>query len=140
MKKYIEYLKYDLKNFNKNNSNEKRVVESKCFSAYKGSLVIRTNMKRSGSYGILFISRKINRYKYPEDVIRHEYGHYLQMKRIGIIRYTLFIGIPSLLNWGKGSYYEKPWEITADILGDVRSRKHNDYNIDKGNDYLKKWS
>ena len=140
MIKFVEYLKNDFKKFNKNNNDEKKVLESKFFSFYKGRLVIRTNLKRSGSYGILFISRKLSKYKFPEDVIRHEYGHYLQMKRIGILRYTLFIGIPSILNLGKGNYYEKPWEITADILGGVCSRKHHDNNIVKGNDYLKKWS
>lgn len=140
MSKIVKYLKYDFEKFDKNNCDEKKVLESKYFSSYKGRLVIRTNLKRSGSYGILFISRKLNKYKYPEDIIRHEYGHYLQMKRIGIIKYTLFIGIPSLLNLGKGNYYEKPWEITADIMGGVSSRKHIDCNIVKGNEYLKKWS
>ena len=138
--KVLSKIKDDVNNFHWNNCDEVKVIKSNYFSAYKRHFVLRTNMKRSGSYGILFISRKINKYKSPEDVVRHEYGHALQLKKMGIIRYTLFIGIPSLLNIGEGRYYDKPWEITADILGEVRSRIHKERNIIKGNEYMKKWS
>ena len=138
--KILSKIKADIKNFHWNNYDEVKVIKSNYFSSYKRHLVLRTNMKRSGSYGILFISRKINKYKSPEDVVRHEYGHALQLKKMGIIRYTLFIGIPSLLNIGEGRYYDKPWEITADILGEVRSRIHKERYIVKGNEYMKKWS
>ena len=138
-RKYLE-LKNDFENFEWNNNNETKVINSNYFSSYKGCIVIRTNMKRSGSFGILFISRKSNKFKVPEDVVRHEYGHALQLKKMGVIKYTIFIGIPSLLNLGKGKYYDKPWEITADILGEVCSRKHKDSDIIKGNIYMKKWS
>ena len=138
--KILSKIKADIENFHWNNYDEVKVIKSNYFSSYKRHLVLRTNMKRSGSYGILFISRKINKYKSPEDVVRHEYGHALQLKKMGIIRYTLFIGIPSLLNIGEGRYYDKPWEITADILGEVRSRIHKERYIVKGNEYMKKWS
>ena len=39
-----------------------------------GTFVVRTNMKRSGSFGILFITHKTNERINPEDVIRHEYA------------------------------------------------------------------
>ena len=140
MIKFISKLKMDINNYNHKNCDESKVIQSNYFSSYKGLFVLRTNIKRSGSYGILFISRKVNNFKYPEDVVRHEYGHALQLKKMGVIKYTLFIGIPSLFNWGEGKYYDKPWEITADILGGVSSRIHSKKYIVKGNEYMKKWS
>ena len=140
MFKFVYKLKNDINNYNHNNCDEIKVIEANYFSSYKGHFVLRTNRKRSGSFWILFISRRVNKYKNPEDVVRHEYGHALQLKEMGLIKYTVFIGIPSLLNLGNGYYYDKPWEITADILGGVRSRIHKEYNIVKGNEYMKKWS
>ena len=140
MIKFVYKLKNDINNYNHNNCDEIKVIEANYFSSYKGHFVLRTNRKRSGSFWILFISRRVNKYKNPEDVVRHEYGHALQLKEMGLIKYTVFIGIPSLLNLGNGYYYDKPWEITADILGGVRSRIHKEYNIVKGNEYMKKWS
>ena len=140
MFKFVYKLKNDINNYNHNNCDEIKVIEANYFSSYKNHFVLRTNRKRSGSFWILFISRKVNKYKNPEDVVRHEYGHALQLKEMGLIKYTVFIGIPSLLNLGNGYYYDKPWEITADTLGGVRSRIHKEYNIVKGNEYMKKWS
>ena len=140
MFKFVYKLKNDINNYNHNNCDEIKVIEANYFSSYKGHFVLRTNRKRSGSFWILFISRRVNKYKNPEDVVRHEYGHALQLKEMGLIKYTVFIGIPSLLNLGNGYYYDKPWEITADILGGVRSRIHKEYNIVKGNEYMKKCS
>ena len=140
MNKLLLKIKIDINNYDPNNYDERKVLESNYFSSYKGHFVIRTNMKRSGSYIILFISRKVSNYKFPEDVVSHEYGHALQLKKMGIIKYTLFIGIPSLFNWGEGKYYDKPWEVTADMFGGVCSRKHKECYIVKGNDYMKKWS
>jgi len=140
MIKLLSKLKNDIKNYNHNNNDERKVIESNYFSSYKGHFVLRTNRKRSGSFGILFISRRVNKFRNPEDVVRHEYGHALQLKKMGLIKYTVFIGIPSLLNLGEGYYYDKPWEITADILGGVRSRIHKENSIVKGNEYMKKWS
>lgn len=140
MFKFIYKFKNDINNYNHNNCDEFKVIEANYFSSYKGHFVLRTNRKRSGSFGILFISRRVNKYRNSEDVVRHEYGHALQLKKMGLIRYTVFIGIPSLLNLGDGYYYDQPWEITADILGGVRSRNHKEYNIIKGNEYMKKWS
>ena len=83
--KVLSKIKDDVNNFQWNNCDELKVIKSNYFSSYKRHLVLRTNMKRSGSYGILFISRKINKYKSPEDVVRHEYGHAMQLKKMGIL-------------------------------------------------------
>lgn len=30
---------------------------------------------------------------------------------------------PSWLEWGSKDYYDKPWEVTADLFGGVQSRE-----------------
>ena len=127
----------DAKNFNRNNTSEKVVLDSHYFSAYRGKIVIRTLLKRSGSFGVLFISKYANKHKFPEDEVRHEYGHTKQLKYLGIVKYILCIGIPSLKEWGTDAdYYRRPWEITADIYGEVCSRKHKTEHCEKGFGYL----
>ena len=59
----------------------------------------------------------------PEDVARHEYGHTVQLQQLGIVKYALCIGLPSWLEWGSKDYYDKPWEVTADLFGGVQSRE-----------------
>ena len=133
----MEKLIADIKNFNLKNCSEKIVLESNYFSAYRGRLVLRTRFKRSGSLGILFISRYANRRKSPEDEIRHEYGHTKQLKYLGVMKYILCIGLPSIREWGSDlEYYRRPWEITADMYGDVVSRTYSDKYKERGCRYL----
>ena len=132
MKKIIS----DFKRFNFKNEKEQAVIDSNYFSAYKGKLVIRTNRLRSGSFGVLFITRKGRPYNIKQ-LIRHEYGHTEQLRQLGFLRYLLFIGIPSWKQWKKEiPYYERPWEITADLFGGVTSRKHTEEKLAAGIDYL----
>lgn len=44
--------------------------------------------------------------------------------------------LPSWQEWGVGEYYDKPWEVTAEVLGKVESRYHPQDVIDKGFTYL----
>ena len=60
----------------------------------------------------------------------------MQLAQLGVVKYSLCIGLPSLLEWGTGEYYNKPWEITADIYGGVQSRNHSQSDITKGFYYL----
>ena len=41
------------------------------------------------------------------------------------------IGLPSVFEWSKRYYYDRPWEITADILGGA-SRPHSEEGINRG--------
>ena len=136
VKSVVKKIKQDVKNFNIKNKSEKKVLKSNYFSAYKGKVVVRTNLNRSGSYGALFITRETNQRKNPEDVVRHEYGHTKQLDKLGVVKYTACIGVPSLFEWGDGEYYDKPWEVTADIYGDVQSRNPSDASVAEGFDYL----
>ena len=126
----------DIKNYDKYNTSEQKVLESNYFSSYKGKFVLRTDMDRSGSFGILFITHETNNRTNPEDVIRHEYGHTKQLDQLGIVNYALFIGLPSWQEWSSDYYYDRPWEVTADTYGGVQSRTPSQAKIDAGEDYL----
>ena len=142
VKSVVNKVKQDVKNFNIKNTSEKKVLSSNYVSAYKGKVVIRTNLERSGSYGALFISRKASERSAPEDEVRHEYGHTKQLDQLGLVKYTMCIGVPSMFEWGSDSvYYRRPWEITADIYGGVQSRSYPEYEA-AGFEYLensKRW-
>ena len=132
----LDDLVTDLKNYDKYNESEQVVLESNYFSSYKGVPVIRTNGDRSGSYGAIFLTRETNNRKHPEDVVRHEYGHTKQLEELGLVKYTVCILLPSWQEWGTGEYYSKPWEITADIYGQVQSREHDEEDIERGWKYF----
>ena len=138
----VNKVKQDADNFDINNTSEKKVLDSNYFSAYKGKITFRTNGNRSGSYGALFITRETNFRSEPEDMVRHEYGHTKQLDQLGLVKYTLCIGVPSMFEWGSDpEYYRRPWEITADIYGGVQSRSYPGYEA-VGFKYLensKKW-
>ena len=54
----------------------------------------------------------------------------------GIVNYARFIGLPSWQEWSSDSYYDRPWEVTADTYGGVQSRTPSQAKIDAGEDYL----
>ena len=127
----------DISLLSKGDGSEQAVLDSCFFSVYRNKLVIRINYGRSGSFGTIFLTRIAGSFKAPEDIVRHEYGHTVQLKYLGVIRFALAIGLPSWQEWGnEKSYYDRPWEITADIFGGVQSREHTDFKIKRGFDYL----
>ena len=116
-------VKEDIENYDKYNESEAKVLQSHYFSSYKGVLVLRIPGKRSGSLGIIFLTHGSNTLDNSEDIVRHEYGHTKQLERLGLMKYMLCIGLPSWQEWGSKDYYDKPWEVTADIYGGVQSRE-----------------
>ena len=72
----------DVKGFNLSNDDETKVLRSNYISAYKGSIVVRTSGNRSGSLGVLMISRDTIMRADKDAVIRHEYGHTFQLKQL----------------------------------------------------------
>ncbi len=135
--KFVTGIAEDIKNFDINNESEAKVLESNYFSCYKGVPVVRFNNNRSGSFGIVFLTRGLDSNDVEaQDVVRHEYGHTQQLKQLGVIKFAIYIGIPSWLDLGTGNYYDKPWEVTADIYGGVQSRTHDQKYIDDGFAYL----
>ena len=132
----VEDIIEDCKNFNSANQSEEEVLASNYFSSYKGVPVLRTNGTRSGSFGVIFLTRETNNRENPEDVVRHEYGHVKQLAELGVLKYTVCIMLPSWRQWGTGEYYCKPFEITADVYGGVKSRTHSKNEISRGFLYL----
>ena len=98
--------------------------------------MLRIDGNRSFSFGAIFLTRESNTRTHPEDVVRHEYGHLLQMKLIDPITYFVNIGIPSMADLGDGDYEDKLWAVSAEVLGDVKSGTHSKEKIIAGFAYL----
>ena len=133
---FVKDITEDINNFDWNNESEEKVLESNYFSSYNGVPTFRICGNRSGSFGAMFITRETNNRDYPEDIVRHEYGHTLELKQLGVIDYALCIALPSWQEWGTNpNYYSRPWEITADVLGGVQSRNHSMKDVSAGFGY-----
>jgi len=134
-------LREDKRNFDRNNTDENKVLDATLYSAYKGKLVIKMAGfgGRSFCLGAMFISPKESAgNKDSVNMVRHEYGHTQQIEKIGLLRYIFRIGIPSL-RYGRvplPDYYNLKTEITADILGGVSRESHTEEAILAGEKYL----
>ena len=114
----------DIGNFNLSNTDEEKVLDSHYFSAYKGALVIRyrTDLVTSCSIaGIIWLNKNGlgNTTEKKIQTVKHEYGHILQERILGPVKYIKKIAIPSLTHRDPNGYYNNPWECLADILGGV---------------------
>ena len=124
------------------NTDESATLNSSKVSFYKGVPVFRTNMERSGSFGAIFLRRTwkdkngISHKLTDPDELRHERGHNWQLMMMGIANYGLMIGLPSWQEWSNRPYYERPWEITADVFGGVTGRTHSQADINRRYWYL----
>ena len=115
-KKLVE----DFNNFDINNEDPETVFSSNYFAGYKGKLVIKTSFDASFSFGIIGLGFR----DLDVNSLNHEYGHCLQMDRMGVISFTKNVAIPSVLinllaRQGKlpYDYYSYPWEAEANLLG-----------------------
>jgi hypothetical protein len=106
------------------NSNDSKVAKSKKISFYKGQFVIRTDFNftshRSFSFGAMFLEKGES-----ATTVNHEWGHFVQLSIVGMPKYLLFFGVPSMADLGTGYYYNKPWERSADLFGGVSREKHS---------------
>ena len=98
------------------NSDESLILKSTKISFYNGVPVIKTNMGRSGTFGIIFLGSNAT-----ENDVKHEYGHVFQQLIMGPASYGFWVGIPSINKWGVSkngdNYYYKPWESLASMIG-----------------------
>ena len=120
IKKVVNDIKEDCKNYDKNNQSEEKVLKSNYISSYKGKTVIKTPIKDNAfSFGIIVLGTEVN----SVNTVKHEYGHCLQLEKLGIFKYTEHVAIPSLNGYWSGvsyeDYYSQPWEYGADIYGEV---------------------
>ena len=115
------------------NTDESAILKSSDkVSFYKGVPVFRIPAgERSGSFGAIFLAKGSGAI-----TLRHERGHNSQLMMMGIANFGLMIGLPSAFEWSNRPYYERPWEITADIFGGVNRKGHSQANINRGYWYL----
>ena len=136
---FVSDVKEDVKNFDINNQDETKATESHYFSAYKGIMVFKTDLvERSFTFGAIVLSNSFGGEECHEDVLRHEYGHTKQKEQLGVLKYITDIAIPSIIDYGSGQYYDKPWEVTADVLGGVKSRHAPKERVAAGFSYLER--
>ena len=114
------------------NTSEQAVLDAEYLSFYHGIPVIKIKGDRSAFWGAIFLTPNAS-----ADTLRHEYGHSMQMHRLGLVKYSLCIMLPSWQEWGTcESYYDRPWEVVADIEGNVMGRSHLQSTIQEGYEYL----
>jgi hypothetical protein len=114
----------DISNFDINNTDESKVIDSTFFSAYQGQVVIRLDVPgdRSFSFGIMVLDPDTADNRYGAATVQHEYGHYIQLQAMDndYLRYFATVGLPSMTSQVRGdANYSQPWEYTADMLGGV---------------------
>lgn len=131
---FDEDIKNDMNSIDWNifNTNELPVFNAKKVSFYKGVPIFKFNYNRSGSFLAIFMTRG----RESSTTLRHEFGHNIQQLILGPINYLLCVGLPSWQEWSNRYYYDRPWEITADILGGVTTRKHKNVDIQRGYSFL----
>ncbi len=118
-------------NYNPFNSDESKVISSNSVSFYKGVPFYKTSNERSGSFcAVLLYSEEDD-----TETIKHEIGHNVQQLILGPITFLINIGITSMFELSTREYYDRPWEITADLFGGV-STFHNDEDIKRGKGYI----
>ncbi len=115
------------------NTNETTVIGSEKVSFYKGVPVIRINQSkgRSGTFLGIFLDGSAD-----ADTVRHEWGHTIQQGIIGPIRFGLTYAITSSAELSKKYYYDRAWEVTADVFGGVEGEVHSAKDIAIGWGYL----
>ena len=106
-------------------------------STYKRVKIVRTPTEtRSFSFGLIFLGKDLKPDEFGVHTLRHEYGHIVQLKKLGVVDYTYYVVIPSLIGAATSEqgkltvdYYSLPWEFEADIYGQVRGRGGYDAEV-----------
>jgi len=90
-------------------------------SFYKGIPLTQANDGNSAfTFGYIFMGIKGD-----ENLLKHEYGHTVQTRELGVGGYTVFVVLPSVIGYAvqstgympKDIYYSLPWEYKADKYG-----------------------
>ena len=87
------------------NTDPNKVLQSQGLSFYKGIPVFTIEGERSGSFGAIFLTKKAKGAVDGTDTLRHEYGHTIQLAKLGVLKFSVCVGLPSWQNWGDDSYY-----------------------------------
>jgi RHS repeat-associated protein len=105
------------------NQDESIALNSKVFSFYKGSIVIRHSLPGTSCsiFGTIFLNTYEVNNSSGYRTLNHEWGHSVQERIMGAF-YIPFVAVPSVTYYMFGDpnlYYSQPWERTADFLGGV---------------------
>ena len=115
--------------FRREYAEELAVLEGRS-SYYEGIKVVRIdNDLGSFSFGVIHLNSKELANEHGVQTLRHEYGHTVQLKEYGVIGYTLFVAVPSVIGCAMDrhgkldvDYYSLPWEFEAEMYGKVQGR------------------
>lgn len=102
---------------------------------YKGHKVHKILPSNAGfSFGDIFLPQNTDDTISAVMHLRHEYGHTVQLDKLGVMAYTGYVVLPSVTCYAIDelgimdlSYYSLPWEFEADRLGEVSGRLYNPY-------------
>ena len=107
------------------NQDESVALNAKVVGFYKGSTVVRHGMSGTSSiFGTIWADNS----RLTSDDIKHEYGHSVQERIMGINYYTT-VALPSAATClydqyinriSESDYYSMPWERTADLFGGAK--------------------
>lgn len=130
---FNQQLRTDLQaiNYNPFNHDEVKALAAANVTFYRGVAIYKAHLPRSGSFGAVILDRDST-----VASLRHEYGHTRQLIVLGPLTYLLLIGVPSFGETSHRHYYDRPWEITADLLGGVTEREHSSADCRRGEAYL----
>lgn len=128
----------------------------KLFSRFQGRLVVKIDwfdnlffhrQPQAASFIFIFLD---SRCRNPENTLRHEYGHCVQLRMLGLFRYIKYVAVPSVRGFRQrmttAQYYSQPWEYVADQFGgairfsyeaDAASRAWEYWNRAKGKRKIK---
>ena len=126
--------------YGKDNRDANVIVSAHWFSYYENTLVIKNPIEGINSFAIgntIYVSKDFNTYT-PDDqaqILKHEYGHILQEKDLGRVKYFVSVAIPSVLYCGFSRmmrekydityfselYYSMPWEYKANENSNIVS-------------------
>ena len=134
------------------NKDDPAYCENHFFSFYRGapvfnieSALIKKLRLTSWSFGIIVLNNEKGKNTF-EKTLKHEYGHTVQMKNLGILEYSAKVAGPSIAynlisrddEYLSELYYCMPWERTADYLGNPGNRSFT-YSWSKALYYNPKW-
>ena len=131
VKAFASDLSEDFSKVNYFNTDELSVYDSHYFAFYKGTLVLRHSSDFLTSWsigGMIFLNRnndKIKDDKWKTNLLKHEFGHILQERDLGVEKYITDVAIPSVIinlisrksKIIDKNYHNFAWEYDADIRG-----------------------
>jgi len=108
------------------NDDPQEALDDDTINFYKGVPVVKTSAMKDAlfSFGVIFVGDEVD----STNLLRHEYGHVLQLKEIGVWGYIQFVAMPSVACfWATEAgvlpsnlYYNLPWENIADRYGGAK--------------------